>query len=95
MDKLSRALQTTLFYHHPVVVWIILGCSKLADKLGIYVRAYGSDEMRQCAAFGMREWVHLCMLTDHDGAIHTNCNWIAGLDQGNALRTNEVINPKQ
>ena len=47
----------------PFVVWIILGCSKLVDKLGIYVRAYGSDEMRQCAAIGMREWVHLCMLT--------------------------------
>ena len=63
MDKLSRALQTTPFYHNPFAVWIILGCSKLVDKLGIYVRAYGSDEMRQCAAIGMREWVHLCMLT--------------------------------
>ena len=63
VDKLSRALQTTTFYHNPFAVWIILACSKLVDKLGIYVRAYGSDEMCQCAAIGMREWVHLCMLT--------------------------------
>ena len=62
MDKLSGALQTTPFYLDPFAVWIILGCSKLVDKLGIYVRAYGSDEMRR-AAIGMREWVHLCMLT--------------------------------
>ena len=51
-------LHNTPFHHDPFAVWIILGCSKLVDKLSIYVRAYDSDEKRQGAAIGMREWVH-------------------------------------
>ena len=30
-------MHTTPSHHHPVVVWMILGCSKLVHKLSIYM----------------------------------------------------------
>ena len=48
----------TLSHHHPVAVWIVLGYSKLADKLSIYICACESSEGCKCAVIGARERIH-------------------------------------
>ena len=45
-------------HHHPVAVWIVLGYSKLADKLSIYICACESSEGCKCAVIGARECIH-------------------------------------
>ena len=48
-------------HHHPVAVWIVLGYSKLADKLSIYICACESSEGCKCAVIGARECIHHCI----------------------------------
>ena len=61
---------TTPSHHHPVAVWIVLGYSKLADKLSIYICACESSEGCKCAVIGARECIHHC-IDRHDAAPDT------------------------
>ena len=56
----------TLSHHHPVAVWIVLGYSKLADKLSICISACVSSEGCKGAVVGVRECPHHWI----DGRLH-------------------------
>ena len=59
-------MHNTPFHHHPLAVWIVLGYSKLADKLSICISACVSSEGCKGAVVGVRECIHHCI----DGRLH-------------------------
>ena len=67
---------TTPSHHHPVAVWIVLGYSKLADKLSICICACVSSEGCKGAVVGVRECPHHFI----DGRLHLPMSRVPGVD---------------